>query len=181
VNAWIQPLARLRDLIFFRAGPQDMPYAPRALIVLLIISAVPEVTFDLHQGNPPATIAAANIGTLTALAALFGLLRWRGKPERFVQTALALIATGLLFELILLPLALVIGWPLPNNAPLNPRQTAALFAMFLLAVWQVAISVNILRHSLEIPVAGGVLALLAIGFADLLGMAIVISMLGAGA
>jgi hypothetical protein len=178
VSIWTQPLARLRDLILFRAGPQDLPYAPRALIALLVIGAVLEVAFDLRQGNSAAMIAGANIGTLAALAALFGLLHWRGRPERFVQTALALVATGLLFELVLLPLALVIGLPLKPNAQLDSRQMLALFAVFVMALWQVAISVNILRHALDIPVAGGVLALLAIGFADLMAAVLVAAALG---
>jgi len=177
----MQPLARLRDLIFFRAGPQDMPYAPRALIVLLILGAALEIAFDLRQNTPWPAIAGANVGTLAALATLFGLLRWRGKPERFVQTALALVATGLLLQVIVLPLLLAIGWPLSDKAQLTPRQTVELRAVFVLAVWQVAISVNVLRHALEIPVAGGVLALLAIGFADLMAVAIVIAAFGAGA
>jgi hypothetical protein len=174
----MQPLARLRDLIFFRAGPQDLPYAPRALIVLLVIGAVLEIAVDLRQASPVATMVGANIGTLAALAALFALLRWRGKPERFVQAALALVATGLLFELLLLPLAFVIGLPLAPNVQLNPRQSLALFAMFVLALWQVSISVNILRHALEIPLAGGVLALLAIGFSDLMAAVLVAAALG---
>jgi len=174
----MQPLVRLRDLILFRAGPQDLPYAPRALIVLLLLGAALEVAFDVRQGNTWAMIAGANLGTLAALAALFALLRWRGKPERFVQTALALVSTGLLFELVLLPLALVIGLPLAPNAPLDSHQTLALLAVFVLALWQVAISVNILRHALEIPLAGGVLALLAIGFADLMAAVIVAAALG---
>ena len=174
----MQPLARLRDLILFRAGPQDLPYAPRTVIVLLVIGAVLEIGFDLYKGSPAAMIAGANVGTLAALAALFTLLRWRGKSERFVQTALSLVATGLLFELLLLPLALVIGLPLTPDAQLNPRQTSALLALFVLALWQVAISVNILRHAMDIPVAGGVLALLAIGFSDLMAAVLVTAALG---
>ncbi|HEY3521961.1 MAG TPA: hypothetical protein VGK80_13105 [Rhodanobacteraceae bacterium] len=179
MTAWTQPLARLRDLVFFRAGPQDMPYAPRTLVALLVIGAALEIAFDLYQGNSAAVIAGANVGTLAALAALFALLRWRGRSARFVQTALSLVATGLLFELVLLPLALMIGLPLTPNVQLNPRQTAALLALFVLALWQVAISVNILRHALDIPVAGGVLALLAIGFADLMASVLVAAAPGA--
>ena len=178
MTAWTQPLARLRDLVFFRAGPQDMPYAPRTLVALLVIGAVLDIGFDLYKGSPAAMIAGANVGTLSALAALFALLRWRERSERFVQTALSLVATGLLFEIVLLPLALVIGLPLTPNAQLDPRQSSALLALFVLALWQVSISVNILRHALDIPVAGGVLVLLAIGFSDLMAAVVVAAALG---
>jgi len=33
----MQTLARMRDLVLLRAGPQDMPYAPRGLIALIAI------------------------------------------------------------------------------------------------------------------------------------------------
>lgn len=174
----MQTLARLRDLVLFRAGPQDMPYAPRGLIALLVIGALLELAVDLHQGNSAAVILGADIGTLAALATLFALLRWRGRPERFVQTTFALVASGLLFELLLAPLALVIGLPLAPDAHLTVRQTVALLAIFAFALWQVAISVNVLRQALEIPVAGGVLALIAIGFTDLMAAVIVAAGLG---
>lgn len=174
----VQTLTRLRDLVLFRAGPQDMPYAPRGLIALLLIGALLELAVDLRQGNSAAAILGANIGTLAALATLFALLRWRGRPERFVQTALALAASGLLFELFMAPLALWIGLPLKPDAHLSTQQTLVLLALFAFAMWQVAISVNILRQALEIPVAGGVLALMAIGFTYLMAAVIVAAALG---
>jgi hypothetical protein len=182
VNASLRTLGRVRDLCLFRAGPQDLPYSPRAVIALLIVGAVLAAIFDLSNGTPVATVIGANAGTLIALAALRTMLRWRGKPERFVQTALALIATGLLFELILLPLAWLTGLPAMLAAQpkvLGSSDLLVLLSVSVLVVWQAGISAQILRKALEIPFAGGVLVLLLIGFADLFGGALVAAMLGA--
>jgi len=159
-------LASFRDLCLFRRGPEDMPYAPWLLVALLIVAAIAEAAFDLHGGVRAGVVAAASIGTLATLAALLGLLRWRGRPERFVQTALALVASSLLFELIAMPLTLVIGHPV-SPADIRGGQVLATLAVLVLAIWQVCISVNVLRRALDIPVAGGVLALLLLGFVDL--------------
>ena len=155
-----------------------MPYAPRGLVALLACGALLEIAVDLRRGNPVAVILGANLGTLAALAALLALLRWRGKPERFVQAAFALFASGLLFELLLAPLVLMIGVPLTPDVHLTTRQSLALVAVLVLALWQAAVSVNILRHALEIPVAGGVLALMAIGFTDLMAAVLVAATVG---
>lgn len=179
----MNPLQRwfacIRDLVLFRGGPQDTPFAPRILITLLIISGVIEAAFDLRNGASIALVIGANAGTLAALGALFMLLRWRQKPERFVQAALALVVTGLLFELVLLPLAMLVGLPITPNMKLSAHQTLLLFAIFVLVVWQAGISSNILRHALNTPFAGGVLVLLVIGFVDLFASALVATLLGA--
>lgn len=178
VNAAWRTLLRVRDLCLFRAGPQDLPYAPRALVVLLIIGALLEAFFDLRQGSSIKVVIAANLGTLAALGALLWLLRWRHKPERFVQTALALLATGLLFEVLVLPLLLYVGHP-TNPAQVTSRQFMAAMVLFVILIWQAGISVNILRNAMQIPVAGGVLALLFIGFVDVFATVMLAAALGA--
>lgn len=170
--------ARVRDLCLFRGGPQDLPYAPRVLIALLVASAILEAAFDLRSGSSVAVIVGANFGTLVALGALALMLRWRGKPARFVQAALGLAATGFLFELIALPLALIVGHP-TDPASLKGTQIVAALVLFALLVWQACIAANILRQALEIPLAAGVLALLALGFVDLFASGLIAVLLGA--
>lgn len=159
-------LASVRDLCLLRRGPEDLPYSPALLAALLIASVVLEGLFDIYRGVQPLMMPVALIGTLATLGALFLVLRGRRKPERFMQTALALVTTSLLFELIALPLSLVV-MPFAQAAahatkPTAPTQAQALalLAMFVFAIWQVCISVSILRRALEIPVVGGVLVLI---------------------
>lgn len=174
----LRTLARVRDLCFFRAGPQDLPYSPRAVIALLIVGAVLEAIFDLHQGSGAAVVVAANLGALAALGTLRLLLRWRGKPERFVQTALALLSSGLLFEALVLPLLLYVGHPTDPSAVTGAQLLAAL-AVFLLLLWQTGISARILRTALQIPLPGAVLALFALGFVDVCAIVLFATAFGA--
>ncbi|HET9835617.1 MAG TPA: hypothetical protein VFP88_04655 [Rhodanobacteraceae bacterium] len=178
VSASLRTLARVRDLCLFRAGPQDLPYSPRAVIALLIVGAVLEAFFDTYEGSGIAVIVAANLGTLAALAALRTMLRWRGKLERFVQTSLALLASGLICELIVLPLVLYFGHPTDPAAIAGPQLLAGVVAMVLL-LWQTCISVRILRTALNLPLPGALLALFALGFVDIIATALFAGTLGA--
>jgi len=159
-------LASIRDLCLFRRGPEDMPYSPWLLVGLLVASALFASLFDVQLRNAsPALVLASVLGTLATLYVLYGLLRLRGKAERFVQTALALAATSFLFELIAMPLLLLVPLPTAGTQPVQPQnvtgaQMLAAFAVFGFAIWQVCISVSILRRAMEVPVAGGVLVLL---------------------
>jgi hypothetical protein len=159
-------LASFRDLCLFRRGPEDMPYSPWLLIALLAVGAIIEAVFDVRNGTKAVAIVAATVGTLATLGTLMGMLRWRHRPERFVQTAVALVSTGLVFEVIALPMAVLVGHPAAPS-DINAGEALLVLVVFVLAIWQICISVNILRRALEIPVAGGVLALLLLGFVDL--------------
>ena len=178
MNATLRWLARIRDICLLRAGPQDLPYAPRLLVVLLVAGAIVEAAFDLGRGAAVRLVIAANLGTLAALGVLSLLLRWRRKPERFVQTTLALLATSLLFEVAVLPLLLVVGQPTDPKSVTGTQMIAGL-VLFALVVWLAGIGANILRQALEIPLAGGVLVLLLTGFADLFAAALAAALLGA--
>lgn len=179
VNASLRTLGRVRDLCLFRAGPQDLPYSPRAVIALLIAGAVLETFWDFHQGGGVATVIAANLGALAALGALHAMLRWRGSPERFVQTALALLSTGLLFEVLVLPLLLYVGHPLKPEQ-VGGAQLLAALVVFILLLWQIGISVRILRGALQVPLPGAILALFALGFTDVIAAVLFAAAFGAG-
>ncbi|HJP97590.1 MAG TPA: YIP1 family protein [Rhodanobacteraceae bacterium] len=159
-------LASTRDLCLFRRGPEDMPYSPQLLVGLLVASALFASLFDVQLRDARVAVVLASVlGTLATLYVLYGLLRLRGKAERFVQTALALVATSFLFELIAMPLLLLVPLPAAGTQTLKPgdvsgAQMLAAFAVFAFAIWQVCISVSILRRGMDVPVAGGVLVLL---------------------
>lgn len=150
-----------------------MPYSPRLLVALLVASAGLAAFFDLRlRGAPAATVVASVLGTLATLLVLFELLRLRGKRERFVQTAVALTATSFVFELVAMPLLLVVPMPAPGAEALKPEdvtggQMLAAFALLLVAIWQVCVLVGILRRAMDIPVVGGVLVLLTLACTNL--------------
>lgn len=177
-------ITSLRDICLFRRGPEDMPYAPRLLIALLVACAAVEVVFDLHNGAQPGMVAAALAGGLAVIGMLFVLLRGRGKPERFVQTATAFTAVKLLFDIVVYPLALLL--PLQqifkhfDPAEISGHLTLVMLAVAVLGVWELCVWIGLLRRSLEIPVAGGVLVFLLLFFVNSIVLGIGAGIAGAG-
>jgi len=159
-------LASLFDLCRFRRGPEDMPWAPGLLVALLAGCVVIQSAFEAHYGAQPAIVGAGLAGRLAGVGLLKILLRGRGKPERFVQTATALASVTLLFDIIVYPLALLL--PLQQilareaaaDLALSGAQTLAMFVIGILSVWELCVWIGTLRRSLELTLAGAVLMFL---------------------
>jgi hypothetical protein len=180
-------LASLFDLCRFRHGPEDVPYAPWLLVALLVASGVLQVGFNLHDGLKPPLVAGAPFGGLMAIGTVFLLLRGRGMAERFVQTATALVAVNLLFDLpiklltLLLPMQALEEYWLSRGAQvpaLTGAQTLVMMVVAVLGVWQLCVWIGTLRRALEIPLAGGLLVFLLLVFVNLVAAALVASVIG---
>jgi hypothetical protein len=159
-------LASLFDLCRFQRGPEDMPYAPRLLVALLAGCVAVQSAFELHYGAKPVIVVAVAAGWLAVLGLLRILLRGRGKPERFMQTATALASVTLLFDIVVYPLALllplqqILAHQAAAELTLSGAQTLAMFAIAALGVWELCVWVATLRRSLELTLAGAVLMFL---------------------
>jgi hypothetical protein len=162
-------LTNVRDVCLFRRGPEDTPYSPGLLIGLLLACGVLQVLFDLDTGAPPALTAAALLGGLAVVGVLFLLLRGRGKPERFVQTATVVAAVYLVFGIVANALALTL--PLASmrkellkhssHLPeLTGGQDLVLLAIAALGIWQLCVWIGILRRALEVPRLGAIVLFL---------------------
>ena len=178
-------LASLRDVCLFRRGPEDMPYSQPLLVALLVACGALQVAFNVHDGVQRALIAGAVVGGVAMVWLVFLLLRGTGKVERFVQTATALAAVYLLFGLaknVLTLLLPVKAWQQqmmaePGHLPVvTGHQVPVMFVIAALVIWQFCAWVGILRRSLEIPVAGGVLVFLLLLFVN-----VIVAALTAGA
>ncbi len=171
----------VRDLLILRAGPQDLPHSEWQLGVLALVSICAEAWVSMRllgveDLTTPALQATASIGVLLGLT--FLLLRAFGREARFVQTASALLATGLVF-LLLAALAIAPAWPLPKeSSEMTGIQLAAGFASLVIVSWQLLVRGHILRHTLEVPLRRGVLFALALTLAKLL-LEALIAQLGA--
>lgn len=156
---WI--VRRLVDIALLRSGPQVLP-ASTTLAVGCTLAYVAAGTAALGARLGLARAAAEGVLDAAMLAAFaWGLLRLRGRPNRFRQTYAALTGTGTLFALLAWPL-MVLAWraeqlggvPLPLG-----------LALLGLVAWALLVLGHILRHALEapMPVAVG-LALLYVLF-----------------
>lgn len=154
----MNPGRQLLDLLRLRGGPQDWPYSPNLLFGLvalailidaLIASAAPTETL-------PAVARVALIG-IVLLGLPFLVLRAAKRSARFVQTASALVATHLIFAVLVYPLLLAIGkLPEAGDAVTAGQALLAWVALALLA-WKLAVHGNVFRHALEVPLSRGVL------------------------
>ncbi len=141
------------DICLLRAGPEHLP----ASMFLLLITAL----LGLLTGT--VVIVASFGGVFPALQAqlldlllLLGLLRAgllaRGLQARFPQSAAALLGSGVVINLLVMPLQLTIG-----DDPVSPtiEGLAALLYLALL-LWSMVVMGNILRHTFDIRLSTGI-------------------------
>lgn len=147
----------------FRLGPQDLPAAGVFLSISLALYALASTALVLPARALPVAILSGTTETALLLLITWVLLRLRGVPARFRQTATALTGTGFLFSLVALPLFCLHG---VDAAPLLLALIGLL--VLCLVVWNVAVMAHILRHALSASFPMGVL--LAMGYIWLITM-----------
>jgi hypothetical protein len=140
----------VRDLCQLKRGPEDMPYSPALLVALVAASVVLDVATGAVFGGDDA-LAHSLVSTALVLALAWAALHVRKLGNRYVQTASALVACGLVFSLLVLPL----GWlahPMPEAAnALTPLQVLLGWAVLALFVWNLVVFAHIMRRALEAP------------------------------
>jgi hypothetical protein len=168
MNRYESPLARLallvRDICQLRRGPEEIPYSWRLLVVLIGASVALDVLSERVLGGHDA-LARSLVSTTLVLALCWIALAARGLVNRYVQTASALVACGIVFSLLVLPLAMLAG-PMPSDASLTPLQTLLVWATFAIFVWSVLVDAHIIRRALDAPFGLGVALALAWTIAD---------------
>jgi len=156
------------DLCLLRARPQDLPASPLLLVLVAAIGvsigtpAAAPVFGSLFAGFGVSLVDAAVLAGFIAV-----LLRFRGYPERFVQSATSALGANLVLSAIGLPLQ----WALPQDpeAASLIGQLASVIFQFLI-LWIVVVIGHVLRHALNIGLLAGVG--LAFGYAILSGLVI---------
>lgn len=167
----LQALQATLNLLLFRIGPQDFPYAPGLTRVLLVAALA--VHYAVFSRVLPPLMAVAMAAALIGGMALTtrSLLAMRGLEARFQQTYNALLATGtVLMALFAIPFSQVAPQLLAiatSPDPIGVNATAALprtasLLMNLVNFWSFAVSANIYRHAANFNLAIGVLAALAV-------------------
>lgn len=148
-------LPLVRDLVFLRRGPQDLPYSP--VLLALLIGATLVLYGALAANLQRVQLPRGAFSLLLQLGLTWTALHVAEKPSRFVQTATALVGASIVLTLLAIP-----GYFGVDNLPDAPKQVTqaqALAIMFLLVfqVWDLAITAHILRHALELRLRFGVL------------------------
>jgi hypothetical protein len=168
-------------ILFFRAGPQDFPYANGLRPVLLLLAAVTN-TFMFSQVLHPAMavgIAVAMIGGMALVVRW--TLRLRNLSNRFQQTFDALLATTTLLTLALLPPFSQIAPQLLEftkhpEALQNPDAVKLpalpVLLMNMLNFWNFAVTAHIFRHAAGVQLwVGFIIAIVAASIMLFIGVA----------
>lgn len=142
------------DLCRLRGGPQDLPHSPPLLAALVVASIVLDGLTGGLLGNAGDALAHSMLAAAVVLGLAWVELAVRGHSARYVQTATALAACGIVVSLAQLPLALLIELPKDDAAvqELARDPLQVLLRWFLLAslVWQVLVNATILHQAVEI-------------------------------
>lgn len=157
--AYARPLLmRFWEICLLRKGPEEVPYSPLLLLLLLVLGYVLD-NLRINLLLPGITgfhlAGILLIHTLLMLLVTAGLLSVFGYRSRIVQTLTALTGTGIILSVLMLPFDYV-----TSLNPKNPTM-AALVVMFV-QIWSLVIVGHILSHALSVHRMTGVI--IAIGY-----------------
>ncbi|WP_325138390.1 hypothetical protein [Dokdonella sp.] len=159
-------LARILNLCRFRGGPQDLPHKQGLLVALLVMSVVLDLStaslFDIGSS----ALGRSLFSTSLLLGLCWTALVIRGLRNRFVQTAIALIACSMVFSMLILPLAWLFGTPAESDKLLSPVQTLVAWLALGVLVWKVAVDAHNVRQAIDAPFWIGMSLALAWAIAD---------------
>lgn len=158
------------DICLLQARPQDVPFSYSLLAITVVgsivsyILALGELTRILGEGVSLTPITVAE--HLLFAATVWLILKFRNRPERFVQTITAMFGVNTIIQLIMWP---VTGWLLINAADFpkldveqgSPEAGVPVFLMFTLGVWILVVYAHIFRDTLETKFFFGLLYTLA--------------------
>lgn len=131
------------DLCLLRAKPQDLPASPSLLGATLISYTLTSLALATAGWVLERAILYALVDALTMALLTHTMLLLRKVPARLTQTLTALAGSGTLLGLA--------AWPLV--AAQSP-----LLLSFVMMVWSIAVTANILRHALSVNLTLGILA-----------------------
>lgn len=156
-----------RDLCLLRIGPQDMPYAPSLLGVLIVCNVLLSLLVGLVAGSAGTALLGSLVSIVVSLGVLYTLLAMRHIHARFVQAATAIMAAALLFSVLSLPVQFLLT-PMPTDlTALTQGQQIALLVAAALGLWSLAVAAHIYRHALNWRFVGGVLVAVFVNLATL--------------
>lgn len=132
-------------LAIFRAGPDDTPYSPAILAMVLMMWTGLQLIVGLAQDDVPAALLLGSqwLALTVLLSGTLMLLAFKGLAGRWLQTATALVGVDVVLSLVNLPL-LAVGVLLGGAS-------GGLEVFYLLLVsWQLAAQAFIFHRALNV-------------------------------
>ena len=144
------------DLCLLRRKPQDLPASQPLLVLALPINlSIGVATLAPQLGNVAHALLACLLDLTLSLGLVAWVLRLRGHYGRWLQTATALVGTGILLGLAIMPLVMG-GEPAVEGAPVSTAAMLSALALLFLLIWAQVVTGHILRHAFDIPLPAGI-------------------------
>ncbi|TXH04518.1 MAG: hypothetical protein E6R07_07585 [Nevskiaceae bacterium] len=167
-------------ILVLRAGPQDFPFGAGLTPVLVLLAAAANTAVFSRVLPLPMALGIALAMVLAMAVVTRSILRARKLDNRFAQTFDALMATGAVLTLALLPPFAQIAPQLLDLAK-HPEALAdpekvqmpglPVFVMNLLNFWSFAVTAHIFRHAANVQLWVGLfIAFLAAGVSLFIGI-----------
>lgn len=148
------PLKTFLDILLLRRGPEDLPASTSALwttlVAFLALNIALHAAFRVNDENWIVQIFVSVGLSLAWFRILLALFR---KPERYVQTMMAVLGVGLVLAPVIVPIA-GLAEPPPGTPPDTPPEQLTNVWMFLLlpvGLYIVFVTARILKAAIEQP------------------------------
>ncbi len=151
----MKPLLKLFiDICLLCAKPQDVPASSALMLLMLlaaIVTGVPAIIGSVDGLAPALMIGLIDVALILLLLRVF--LTITGLSARLQQTATALFGTGVIINMLSIPVQML----LDVSAEYSAVQFLGALFYFALLVWSLVIMGHILRHSFKLQLSSGVL------------------------
>lgn len=143
-------IKNLFDVCLFRKGPEDLPASSSLLQMLVVVSILVSLFLGSFIHDHQVAFILSIVGVILTFAFLKILLI--KKPERFLQTFIAMLGTTILIDIISVPVI----FPLLNE-DLNSN-LVLLFSLLALAtyVWYVVVNGFIVSRAISSTLGYGI-------------------------
>lgn len=145
-------LQKILTLMILKSAPQDLPYSPQLAVQLAVTYIFSGIIVLRTTLNPDDMFTGLLLGFIVQYVFTFLVLRAVNKVARFVQTFSAIVAVGILFNLISWPVFAV----LTSESITTALQSYMSMAFLLIISWEVLVKAHIFKHALDMKMFSAV-------------------------
>jgi hypothetical protein len=135
------------DIARLRRGPEDLPVSARLLLTTVVVYVLVDALMLAVLPVPANPAALVAIDVAVTLLWYGMVLRLAGKPERFLQTATAVMG----FQLVMAPALVVTGWLYLKYQGDSFASMPVTVMRVALEIWMLAVFGRMLRSATAWP------------------------------
>ena len=144
---------KILALMVLKSAPQDLPFSPKFTVQLAVAYVLSGIVVLRTTFNPDDMLSGVLLGFIVQYVFTYFVLKALKKSARFLQTFCAMLAVGLLFN--------VLSWPvfavLADESISDALKSLMPLAFLLIISWEVLVKAHIFRHALEMKMFGALI------------------------